>query len=407
MRRLWWLAALAGCADGTPEPEFNQFTRDAAVEDARPRATDADLPFDQRVRRDAAAPADPIRIEAWPEARILAHGRDGSLLSDADGAVDLEAAHVVTVFGEPEAGQGVITSVVRPRGTVRFADPAAGRRLAYPASVQLPGALAGAESYDITLGCVGVRIFDATAPFDANVPQGCLTADGIAWVLALALDAQDRPLAFTHGRIVAAPEAPVQLGPWRMDFSRRTVDVDGEADAHALWMRERIVYGILGRMGGAGPRAFDLAADFGSTHWRAEAVVALADPPVRAVLRAWVAKDAERIRLETDGLGEVTAERIDGALRWTAPPAAQGVRIDARWSADEVERRWTILAPADLDGLVPPTAGIPREWRPPEDATWSLTATACPPIEGAICPEDAPATPEVTPHQGWRLGIGL
>lgn len=407
MRRLWPLLVMMGCADGTPEPEFNQFTRDAEVEDARPPPSDATPRIDMRRPRDAAPSDDPIAIAAWPEARILAHGRDGALLVDADGSATLDDPHVVTVFGEPEAGQGVIRSVVRPDGPLDFTDPAAARRLAFPASIQLPGELAGAESYDITLGCVGVRLFDPTAPFDANLPQGCLTTDGIAWALALALDAQDRPLAFTHGRIATAPEEPVQLGPWRMDFARRTIDVEGEADAHALWMRERIGYGILGRMGGAGPRAFDLAANFGATHWRAEARIELADPPVRATLRAWVPEDQERVRLETDGLDALRAERIGGEIRWTAPPAAQGIRIDARWTVDELERRWTILAPASLDGLVPPTTGIPREWRPTEDATWSVTATLCPPIEGFICPTDAPATPEVEPHTGWRMTIGL
>lgn len=404
-RALIALLAAVGCADGTPEPEFRQYTRDAEVEDARV-APDGAV-GDMRIPRDAAPVGEPARVEAWPEARVLGHDRAGALVLDTDAAADLAGVDMVTVFGEVGEAGGVIRSVVAPRGALRFADPADARRLAWPATIQLPGPLAGAASYDITLGCVGVRFFDATVPFEANVPRGCLTADGIAWVLALALDEADRPLAFTHGRIVDAPAEPVALGPWRMDFARKTIDVDGEADAHAMWRREQIGYGILGRATGAGPRAFDLAADFGATHWRAEAWVDLADPPQRALLRAWVDEDAERVRLAPDGLAALSGERVDGAVRWSVPAAAQSVRIDVTWTVDERPMHWIILAPAERGSFTVPTAGIPRAWRPTDDARWGLTAVACPPVEGPICPADLPATPPIAPFSGWRVQIGI
>lgn len=395
------LAGFGGCADGETTPEFRQYIRDAAVPDARP---------DGRFEPDKGDPPPPERaeviIEAWPEARILAHGADGTLLADADGTATIEGPHIVTVFEESDH-QSVMLSVVDPRGTLRFADPSRNQRTAWTASIQLPGPATGAVAYDVTLGCVGVKLFDPDAAFDANVPESCLTADGIAWVLALALDDTDTAIAFTHGRMTEAPEGPFQLGPWRMDFQRHTVDLAGAGNVHALWGRDGLHYGILGRKQGAGPQFFDLAADFGATHWRAEASVQLMDPPRRAVLRARVAVDDPEIALSPEGIAALSAMRVDGGIRWTAPATAQQARIDIGWDVGEVRHRWTILAPADADGLDLPALGIPRAWRPPDDAAMSLFAVRCDGVSGAICPADAPGPTPFVPTTGWRISVGF
>jgi hypothetical protein len=402
------LALLAGCADGEKEPEFRQYMRDAEVEDARTldgRIGREDATIDDAAV-DATQPPREVVIEAWPGARILAHAADGTLLADAEGRATLDAPHIVTVFEEAEH-QRVMLSVVAPRGTLRFADPSRSQRVAWPASIQLPGPANGATSYDVTLGCVGVRLFDPMAPFEANVPESCLSPDGIAWVLALALDDDDNAVAFTHGRMTEAPAAPVELGPWRMDFERHTIELDGTGDVHALWGRHGLHYGILGRKQGDGPQFFDLAADFGATHWRAEARVDLMDPPARATLRARVSVDENQVTLTPDGIEALSAMRTENGAEWTAPAAAQQARIDIGWGADEARQRWTILAPAGLGDFERPELGIPQRWRPPEDADMTLIAVRCDGVDGAICPTDAPGPVDDNRSTGWRISVGF
>lgn len=403
------LAAIAlmtfGCADGNSDPEFRQYVRDAEITDARTFEPDLGRPrFD--MRRPDPEPAD-VTVEAWPAARILAHDAEGTLVDDTDGTARLTAPHAVTVFDAPANGRGRIITVLQPRAPLALVDPTDDHELAWPASIQLPGAADGATSYDITLGCVGIRWLDPLQPFEAMVPKACLTSDGVAWVLALALDDADQPIAFTQARIPSAPGAPIMLGPWRQDFARHTIDIDGMVDAHVLWGREHLSYGILGRKRGEGPQFFDIARNFGGTHWRAEAVFGLPDPPLNATLRAWVAPESTEVRLAPDDLGPLEGRWADGTLTWTAPEAAQSVRIDAVWTTDEVERRWTIFADPGVGTFTPPTIGIPREWRPPAGATWYMTAVRCDPVVGFICPEDAIGVPDTTPQTGWRITIGL
>lgn len=403
-----WVAlgcGLTACADGASDPEFRQYVRDAEITDARVLASDLGPP---RVDMRAGQP-EPVEVtvEAWPEARILAHDAQGTLVDDTDGTATLGSPYAVTIFDAPAGGRGRVVTILEPRAAVTLVDPTDDHELAWPASIQLPGAADGATSYDITLGCVGVRWVDPMVAFDAMVPKGCLTSDGVAWVLALALDEADRPIAFTQARIPGAPDAPVNLGPWRQDFARHTIEVDGMVDAHALWGREHLTYGILGRKQGEGAQFFDLARNFGGTHWGAEVVFGLPDPPLNATLRAWVAPDEDRIRLDTEGLGPLDGGWADGTLTWTAPEGANSVRIDAVWATDEVQRQWSIFADPTLGTFTPPTVGIPREWRPPDDATWYMTAVRCAPAEGFICPSDAIDVPDTTPHTGWRITIGL
>ena len=405
-----WIVAgvalcLSACADGDADPEFRQYVRDAEIVDARVFESDLGPPrFDMRALEPEPAQ---VNVEAWPAARILAHDAEGTLVADTDGTATLMRPHAVTIFDAPANGRGRIITVLQPQQTIALVDPTDDHELAWPASIQLPGPADGATSYDITLGCVGIRWIDAEQPFEAMVPKACLTSDGVAWVLALALDEDDHPIAFSQARIPGAPDAPVNLGPWRQDFARHTIDVDGMVDAHALWGREHLSYGILGRKQGAGAQFFDLARNFGGTHWRAEVVFGLPDPPLNATLRAWVAPDEDTIRLEPALLGPLQGGWTDGVLSWTAPEGADSVRIDAVWSADEVQLRWTIFADPSAGTFTPPTVGIPREWRPPEDAVWYMTAVRCAPAEGFICPEDAIGVPVTDPQTGWRITIGL
>jgi hypothetical protein len=93
-------------------------------------------------------------------------------------------------------------------------------------SVTLPGVHAGATDYEVMLGCTTIVTGTPVVPVTGQVTSDCLGSDGNIDVVAIALDVDGVPLAYSHDADVPAVSGgttSVTLGAWQTTFDPLTV----------------------------------------------------------------------------------------------------------------------------------------------------------------------------------------
>lgn len=117
--------------------------------------------------------------------------------------------------------------------------------------VDLAGLVAGAVSYEVSVGCSPTQVFDPSATVTIPLLSYCKTADDRVVVLARALDDLRQLIAYALA-IVDAPVSggttSIDLGAWRTDFSSFAVTLDnlpqGVHTVHSdlRWLHDEVVF---------------------------------------------------------------------------------------------------------------------------------------------------------------------
>jgi hypothetical protein len=309
------------------------------------------------------------------------HGVDGRLFASTMPGSDRLARGPMEPGGSisfRSVGGLLVTIVgVNPWETISY-DEAPELREAVVGSMQLalPGAVAGAVTYDVT--CGGRRVAEPAiviAPFAFDVTKGCLDPDQAIDLVATALDANGAPLAYS----VLADRQPPNAGQtgvttfpaWRTDFVTldqavtglpstavqvgiSAVPVDGTAQSY-IYAGDQGTYAAVSAGQAAVSRRVAPVTDRALV-WT-QVIHSLGD----TVARQNLVQRGELTRLDNDTVGTaellplvVNASSIGDEIRWTlagTPDSADTMLLELTSGT----QAWRVFAPPGATSVTLPT----------------------------------------------------
>lgn len=370
--RLGWLGvplALVACGDDGGAADHDAAAHDAEVADAAPPDAIPEGPVTVTVMSQGNPIPGIDIVFSDPGGAVVSHEQTGV---DGSATEVLLAGSAATIAVDVGGRIAITFAAVEPGDDLVFSFEDAPSPEYGSVSVALPGAFAGAASYEVRLGCSTLTTTDPTQPLLGGLTTDCLGGDQAIDVLAVALDDMGAPLAYDHAKAVAGVPAgttSVTLDAWQTTFDPLTITLtNAPASTAAAGLEGHFrVDGLdfLGFGGGGAPVGGTVALASAYPQGFAERLQYLVfiafgtqqDPAGFAVLLggrpdapATVTHDlaAELLPLVDGASAADDAGRV--ALSWTADGPmtdADGALVLVSWSDADIQHQWFALLPPD------------------------------------------------------------
>lgn len=313
---------------------------------------------------------------------LLVHAQDGALLMELESDETGSAAYTIPAI--------TMVTAVRPAGSedtremITLVDVLPGDAVVlgfggvpsegdYGSSrTTLPGAVEGADDYDVTLGCVGTTVVLGDGVVALDVLDGCQT-DGIFHMLATAY-AGETPLAWSWVRsAVAVPGEVLELTApgWSTASQTRGISLANVPETavdyriHAGLRLQGRTYGTRGAASGAGvpeegTHTFTLARGFGEDTVRSSVGMTLGPHDEPHAWFSYVADGTEDVAVDVAAAPAISDGRIDLSLEtpqlaWSnsgGPADAAYVRVT--WDVDDTTHNWRVTLPPEATAFTFP-----------------------------------------------------